>query len=50
MGVFGIGKEYTEKEFDNAVKYYGAQIIATHCADWYAARVDEIQEVSCEDR
>lgn len=50
MGVFGIGKEYTEKEFDNAVKCYGAQIIATHCADWYAARVDEIQEVICEDR
>lgn len=41
MGVFTIGKEYTQEEFDAAVKAHGAQIIATHCADWYAARVDE---------
>ena len=41
MGVFAIGKEYTQEEFDAAVKWHGAQVIATHCADWYAARVDE---------
>ena len=46
MGTFGIGKEYTEKEFDAAMKIYAAQIIATHTADWYAARVDEESEVA----
>ena len=41
MGTFGIGKEYTEKEFDAGMKRFAPQIIATHSADWYASRVDE---------
>ena len=41
MGVYGVGKEYTDKEFDNALRWHGQQVIATCCADWYAARVDE---------
>lgn len=41
MGAFGIGKEYTEKEFDAAMKRFAPQIVATHSADWYAARVNE---------
>ena len=41
MGTFGIGKEYTEKEFEAAMKRFAPQIIATHTADWWAARVDE---------
>lgn len=42
MGAFGIGKEYTEKEFYAAMSNYAPYIIATHAADWYAACVDEI--------
>ena len=34
MGTFGIGKEYTENEFDAAMKRFPSQIIATHTADW----------------
>lgn len=45
MGVYGVGKEYTDKEFDNALRCYGQQVIATCCADWYATRVDEEGEV-----
>ena len=45
MGTFGIGKEYTEKEFDAAMNLFAPQIIATHTADWYACRVDEESEV-----
>ena len=41
MGVYGVGKEYTEKEFDNALKWHGPQVLATCMADWWAARVDE---------
>ena len=41
MGHFGVGKEYTKEEFDAAVEWHGPQVIATHTADWYAARVDE---------
>lgn len=41
MGMYGIGREYTDKEFDNALRRHGQQVIATCCADWYAARVDE---------
>lgn len=41
MGTFGIGKEYTDKEFHAAMDEFAPQIIATHTADWYAARVDE---------
>ena len=47
MGVYGVGKEYTDKEFDNALRWHGQQVIATCCADWYAARVDEEGEESC---
>ena len=46
MGMFGVGKEYTDKEFDAALKAYAPQIIATHCADWWAARIDEESEVT----
>ena len=41
MGAYGIGKEYTDKEMDAAMKLYAPQIIATHTADWYACHVDE---------
>ena len=41
MGMYGVGKEYTDKEFDNALRWHGQQVIATCCADWWAARVDE---------
>ena len=41
MGSWGSGKEYTAKEFGAAMKLYAPQIIATHTADWWAARVDE---------
>ena len=44
MGKYGVGREYKENEFDNAVKWHGQQVIATCCADWYAARVDEETE------
>ena len=42
MGAFGIGKEYTDKEFYAAMEMFAPQIIATHCADWWAASVDEM--------
>lgn len=41
MGMFGVGREYTDKEFNAALAKYPQQIIATHCADWWAARVTE---------
>ena len=41
MGMFGIGREYTDKEFNAALAKFPQQIIATHCADWWAARVTE---------
>lgn len=41
MGMYGVGKEYTDKEFDNALRWHGQQVIATCSADWWAARVDE---------
>lgn len=41
MGMYGVGREYTDKEFDNALRWHGQQVIATCTADWYAARVDE---------
>ena len=46
MGVFGVGKEYTEREFNAALDVFAPQIIATCCADWYAARCDEECEVA----
>ena len=43
MGMFGVDrKEYSMEEFDAALQWHGAQVIATHAADWYAARVDEV--------
>lgn len=41
MGMFGVGKEYTDDEFNAALAKFPQQIIATHCADWWAARVTE---------
>lgn len=41
MGMFGVGKEYTDKEFNAALARFPQQIIATLCADWWAARVTE---------
>ena len=41
MGMFGVGREYTDKEFNAALAKHPQQIIATHCADWWAARVTE---------
>lgn len=43
MGMYGVGREYTDKEFDNALRWHGQQVIATCCADWWAARVDETE-------
>ena len=43
MGMFGVNsKEYSMEEFNAALQWHGAQVIATHTADWYAARVDEV--------
>ena len=44
MGPWGVGKEYTDKELDAAMKQYAPQIIATHTADWWACKVDEESE------
>ena len=41
MGMFGVGREYTDREFNAALAKFPQQIITTHCADWYAARVTE---------
>jgi len=41
MGTFRVGKDYSWEEYNAAIERHGAQIIATHIADWYAARVDE---------
>ena len=39
------GREhFTDKEFDNALRWHGSQVLATCMADWYAARVDEEEE------
>ena len=43
MGMFGVDREeYSMEEFSAALQWHGAQVIATHTADWYAARVDEV--------
>lgn len=43
MGMFGVDREeYSMEEFDAALQWHGSQVIATHTADWYAARVDEV--------
>lgn len=41
MGMFGVGREYTDKEYNAAIAKFPQQLIATHCADWWAARVTE---------
>lgn len=41
MGLYGVGKEYSDKEFDNAIRTMGSHILAIIYADWYAARIDE---------
>ena len=41
MGLYGVGKEYTDKEINEALGAFPGQIIATHSADWLAARIDE---------
>lgn len=46
MGMYGVGREYTDKEFDNALRLYGPQVLATIYADWWAASVDEESEVT----
>ena len=47
MGAFGLqGRALAE--FDAALDVYPAQIIATHTADWAAARIDESGDWSAE--
>ena len=41
MGMFGVGTEYTDKDVNAAMEFFSPQIVATHCADWWAAMVDE---------
>lgn len=44
MGTWGVGKEYSEQELSAAMKVFAPHIIATHCADWFAAKVDESEK------
>ena len=46
MGLYGVGKEYTDKEINEALGAFPGQIIATHSADWLAARIDESGDFS----
>lgn len=46
MGLYGVGKEYTDKEINEALGVFPGQIIATHSADWLAARIDESGDFS----
>ncbi len=46
MGLYGVGKEYTDKEINEALRTFPGQIIATHSADWLAARIDESGDFS----
>lgn len=46
MGLYGVGKEYTDKEINDALGAFPGQIIATHSADWLAARIDESGDFS----
>lgn len=41
MGHWGVGKEYDEDTFNAAMDIFAPCIIAAHCADWFAAKVDE---------
>ena len=47
MGPWGVGKEYTQAEFDAGLRDYGAQIIAVHSVDWYASNVEEKEAGRC---
>ena len=47
MGAFGLQGKALD-EFDAALDVYPAQIIATHTADWAAARLDERDAPSAE--
>ena len=46
MGLYSVGKEYTDKEINEALGAFPGQIIATHSADWLAARIDESGDFS----
>lgn len=46
MGLYGVGKEYTDKEINEALGVFPGQIIATHSADWLAAHIDESGDFS----
>ena len=41
MGLYGVGKEYTNEEIGKALEVFPGQIIATHSADLMAARIEE---------
>lgn len=41
MGRFGIGKEYLECRYRDALDEYGPQVLATHFADWWSSQVIE---------
>lgn len=41
MGRFGIGKEYLECRYRDALDGYGPQVLATHFADWWASEIIE---------
>jgi hypothetical protein len=43
MGHWGVGKEYDEDAFNAAMDIFAPCIIAAHCADWFAAKVDEAE-------
>ena len=47
MGAFGLTGRAMD-EFDAALDKWPAQIIATHTADWAAARIDESGDWSAE--
>ena len=46
MGLYGVGKEYTDREINEALGVFPGQIIATHSADWLATRIDESGDFS----
>lgn len=47
MGAFGLQGRALD-EFDAALSVFPGQIIATHTADWAAARIDESDDLSSE--
>lgn len=42
MGLYGVGKEYTNEEIGKALEVFSGQIIATHSADLMAACIEEL--------